>query len=82
MTERPNAIIAHEPGAETQWDWLDLLDPPASWEWGRTAHLLVGSLAHSAKWRGGCRRARTSHIWWKAWIGSPGPWAGDAVVAV
>ena len=52
-TERPNAIIPHEPGAETQWDWLDLPDPPASWEWGRTAHLLVGSLAHSAKWRGG-----------------------------
>jgi transposase len=51
-TERPNAIIPHEPGAETQWDWLDLPDPPQSWEWGRTAHLLVGSLAHSAKWRG------------------------------
>ena len=44
---------AHEPGDETQWDWLDLPDPPASWEWGRTAHLLVGSLAHLAKWRGG-----------------------------
>ena len=51
-TERPNAIIEHEPGDETQWDWLDLPDPPVSWGWGRTAHLLVGSLAHSAKWRG------------------------------
>ncbi|UQX13634.1 Mu transposase domain-containing protein [Candidatus Mycobacterium methanotrophicum] len=51
-TERPNAIIAHEPGDETQWDWLDLPNPPQSWGWGRTAHLLVGSLAHSAKWRG------------------------------
>ena len=50
-TERPNAIIPHEPGAETQWDWLDLPDPPASWGWGRTAHLLVGALAHSGKWR-------------------------------
>ena len=50
-TDRPNAIIAHEPGAETQWDWLDLPNPPASWGWGRTAHLLVGSLAYSGKWR-------------------------------
>ena len=30
-TDRPNAIIPHEPGAETQWDRLDLLDPPLSW---------------------------------------------------
>lgn len=52
VTERPNAIIEHPPGEETQWDWLDLLDPPASWGWGKTAHLLVGSLAHSGKWRG------------------------------
>jgi transposase len=51
-TDRPNAIIPHEPGDETQWDWLDLPDPPASWGWGRTARLLVGSLAHSSKWRG------------------------------
>jgi transposase len=51
-TDRPNAIIPHEPGAETQWDWLDLPDPPASWGWGRMARLLVGSLAHSSKWRG------------------------------
>jgi transposase len=50
-TERPNAIITHEPGDETQWDWLELPDPPESWGWGRTAHLLVGSLAHSGKWR-------------------------------
>jgi transposase len=46
-----NAIIEHPPGAETQWDWLDLPDPPASWGWGRMAHLLVGSLAHSSRWR-------------------------------
>ena len=41
-----------QPGDETQWDWLDLPDPPQLWGWGRTAHLLVGSLAYSAKWRG------------------------------
>jgi transposase len=50
-TERPNAIIEHPPGDETQWDWLDLPDPPTWWGWGRNAHLLVGSLAHSSKWR-------------------------------
>jgi transposase len=50
-TQRPNAVIAHPPGDETQWDWLELPDPPESWGWGKTAHLLVGSLAHSGKWR-------------------------------
>ena len=33
-TDRPNAIIEHDPGDETQRDWLDLPDPPASWGWG------------------------------------------------
>jgi transposase len=51
-TERANAVIPHPPGEETQWDWLDLPDPPSSWGWGSTAHLLVGSLAHSGRWRG------------------------------
>jgi transposase len=50
-TGRVNAIIQHPPGAETQWDWLDLPDPPSHWGWGKTAHLLVGSLAHSGRWR-------------------------------
>lgn len=50
-TGRPNAIIEHPPGVETQWDWLDLPDPPESWGWGSTAHVLVGSLAHSGRWR-------------------------------
>ena len=50
-TGRVNAVIDHPPGEETQWDWLDLPDPPASWGWGKTAHLLVGSLAHSGRWR-------------------------------
>lgn len=50
-TDRPNAIIEHPPGDETQWDWLDLPDPPQAWGWGKTAHLLVGSLSCSGKWR-------------------------------
>ena len=51
-TERPNAVIAHPAGEETQWDWLDLPNPPASWGWGSMAHLFVGTLACSGKWRG------------------------------
>ena len=49
---RDRSIIEHPPGEETQIDWLELPDPPASWGWGAEAHLLVGSLAHSSRWRG------------------------------
>lgn len=49
---RDRAIIAHPPGDETQWDWVELPDPPAAWELPGDAHLLVGSLAHSSRWRG------------------------------
>ena len=52
VTERVNAIIEHPPGEETQWDWVELPNPPAEWGWGSTAFLLVGSLAHSGRWRG------------------------------
>jgi len=46
------AVIDHPPGAETQWDWVELPDPPAHWGWGVNAHLLVGALSHSGRWRG------------------------------
>ena len=49
---RDVAIIEHPPGEETQFDWLELPDPPAAWGVGRHAHLLVGALAHSSRWRG------------------------------
>jgi len=49
---RPIAVINHPPGEETQWDWVELPDPPASWGWGKEAHLLVGALSHSGRWRG------------------------------
>jgi transposase len=49
---RPVAIIDHPAGEETQWDWVDLPDPPASWGWGKNASLFVGALAHSGRWRG------------------------------
>ncbi len=49
---RPVAIIDHPAGEETQWDWVDLPDPPTSWGWGASASLFVGALAHSGRWRG------------------------------
>jgi transposase len=30
---RDVARIAHEPGAETQWDWVHLPNPPTTWGW-------------------------------------------------
>jgi len=44
-------VIEHPPGAETQWDWVDLPDPLQHWGWGKNTHLLVGALAHSGRWR-------------------------------
>ena len=49
---RAVAVIEHPAGQETQWDWVELPDPPPAWGWGKTAHLLVGALSHSGKWRG------------------------------
>jgi transposase len=40
-------VIAHEPGEEIQWDWLELTQTP----WGEPAHVLVGVLAFSGKCR-------------------------------
>ncbi|HLI10879.1 MAG TPA: IS21 family transposase [Alphaproteobacteria bacterium] len=44
---RPTIEIAHPPGKEIQWDWLELPDAP----WGGEAHLLVGTLSHSGRFR-------------------------------
>jgi hypothetical protein len=74
-TCRDHAIINHPPGAETQFDWLELPDPPTGWGWGSVAHLLVGALAlgevagGAGPVRGpatserGPRRGRTSPGW-------------------
>jgi transposase len=51
-TGREHAVIEHPLGEEVQWDWVELPDPPASWEAGGHAHLLVGALPASGKWRG------------------------------
>ena len=44
-------MIERPPGEETQWDWVELPDPPPSWGLGGHAHLLVGALSHSGRWR-------------------------------
>src|ERR1700751_4728821 len=46
------AVIEHPPGAETQWDWVELPDPPTGWGWNATAYVLIGVLPHSGRWRG------------------------------
>ncbi|WP_435822138.1 terminase gpP N-terminus-related DNA-binding protein [Actinacidiphila alni] len=51
-TGRDAAIITHPPGEEVQFDWVELPDPPPEWGVGGHAHLLVGALAHSGRWRG------------------------------
>lgn len=52
VTKRPNAIIEHPPGEETQFDWVELPSPPEHWGFPtKRAFLLVGSLAHSGVWR-------------------------------
>ncbi len=48
---RESAIIDHPAGEETQFDWVELPDPPPGWGLRGPAHLLVGSLAHSSRWR-------------------------------
>lgn len=52
VTKRPNAIIEHPPGEETQFDWVELPDAPTGWAFPtKRAYVLVGSLAHSGVWR-------------------------------
>ena len=52
VTKRPNAIIVHPAGEETQFDWVELPDAPIGWTFPtKRAYVLVGSLAHSGVWR-------------------------------
>lgn len=44
---RAHVDIDHPPGAEIQWDWLELDDTP----WGAKAYVLVGALSHSSRCR-------------------------------
>src|SRR6266511_1037807 len=47
VTGRETVEIAHPPGEETQWDWVELPGAP----WGGSAHVLVGALSYSSQAR-------------------------------
>ncbi|MHA6783344.1 Mu transposase domain-containing protein [Pseudonocardia saturnea] len=49
---REHTVIDHPAGEEVHWDCVELPDPPAQWGHGAHAHLLVGALPHSGRWRG------------------------------
>ncbi|MGH8861481.1 MAG: Mu transposase domain-containing protein [Jatrophihabitantaceae bacterium] len=49
---KDRSVIEHPAGQETQWDWLELPEPPARWGLSDKAHLLLGVLPHSSRWRG------------------------------
>jgi transposase len=56
---RATTDIEHPGGAETQWDWLELPDPP----WARKLIVLTGTLAHSSKTRAWVSEAKdTPHL--------------------
>jgi transposase len=46
------ALIEHPPGEETQWDYLELTDPPGHWGFAGSAFVLIGALPYSGRWRG------------------------------
>ena len=76
-TDRANAIIPHAPGEETQWDWLDLPDPPAVvgvGPHGASAGRVAGAFGQVAGVAGAVRPI--SRTWSRAWTGSAGLWAG------
>jgi len=45
---RTTIEIEHPPGDEIQWDWFERRRAP----WGGTAHVLLGTLPHSSRFRG------------------------------
>ena len=56
---RPAAIIEHPPGEETQWDWVELPDPPTGWDgygkrafcwWGRCLARRSGERCCVSRW--------------------------------
>ena len=79
---RDSAIIDHPPGDETQFDWVELPDPPASWGLAGAAHLLVGSLAHSGRWRAVLAEAEDQPHLIEALDGVAPPRWGEPGVAV
>lgn len=60
---KDRGLIEHPAGEETQWDWVELPNPPASWGWGETAYVLVGVLPYSSRCRAWlAERTDTGHL--------------------
>ena len=81
-TDGPNAIIEHEPGDETQWDWLDL---PSAGVVGVGSHRAsAGRVTGAIRLVARCVVAVDPSAAPSRWPGpgGPGPGWGDAVVAV
>ena len=56
---RDTVEIVHPPGEEIQWDWFERRRSP----WGATAHVLLGTLAHSSRIRGAlCESTDQAHL--------------------
>jgi transposase len=75
-TERPNAIIPHEPGDETQWDWLDCRIHPRRGGGAAPRICWLGRWRIRASGAAGWSQRPISRTWCRAWIGSPGSWVG------
>ena len=46
------ASIEHPPGAETQWDWVELPDQPTGWGWDPNGLCADRGVAAFRRWRG------------------------------
>jgi hypothetical protein len=64
VIDRPNAVIAHPAGEETQWDWLELPEPPGSWGWARKPCCWSDPWLIPASGEQCCPRRWINRIWW------------------
>lgn len=51
VCSRDSARNSHGPLEEVHFDWVQLPNPPADWDCGRKADLLMGALTRSGHWR-------------------------------
>ncbi len=71
---RAVAVIEHPPGQETQWDWVELPDPPEHWG-GARPRTCSSAPSHTPVAGEGCCVSRWSNPTSSTpWTGSPGPW--------
>lgn len=85
--EQVTTEVEHPPGAEIQWDWLEL--SPEDVPWGEPAFLLIGALSHSGRFRGCfCEQmtfghlAEAAHRVLVALGGTPRVWRTDRMATI